>query len=243
MPFGTRGGIVIDYTFPQDAEYEISAALARDLNEGMPVYTEPQVLEVSIDRERVATFTLDAANRAAAATRSDADDFGGRMNRRVAREEQQARNRADENWTVRVPVTAGRREVAVTFLDKAASVPTGKREPFLRPFPRGLNIPEGRYGSYLRHVEISGPYDATGPGQTASRERIFVCRPAAEQATPTPEAESCAKTILASARARARIGGPSAMPTSRRSSSSIAPGTAKQAASTAASRSPSRPCS
>ena len=28
----------------------------------MPVYTEPQVLEVSIDRERVATFTLDAAN-------------------------------------------------------------------------------------------------------------------------------------------------------------------------------------
>ena len=67
MPFGTRGGIRIDYTFPQDAEYEISAALARDLNEGMPVYTEPQVLEISIDRERVATFTLDAANRAAAA--------------------------------------------------------------------------------------------------------------------------------------------------------------------------------
>ncbi len=52
----------IDYTFPQDAEYEISAVLARDLNEGMPIYTEPQMLEISIDRERVATFTLDAAN-------------------------------------------------------------------------------------------------------------------------------------------------------------------------------------
>jgi len=39
MPFGTRGGFRIDYTFPQDAEYEISAALARDLNEGMPIYT------------------------------------------------------------------------------------------------------------------------------------------------------------------------------------------------------------
>jgi hypothetical protein len=197
MPFGTRGGLRIDYTFPQDAEYEISAALARDLNEGMPVYTEPQVLEVSIDRERVATFTLDAASPLPLRP-EDADDFGGRLNRRVAREEQQARNRADENWSVRVPVSAGRREVTVAFLDKAASVPAGKREPFLRPFPRGLNIPEGRYGSYLRYVEIGGPYEGTGPGQTASRERIFVCRPATEQATPTAEAEGCARTILAS---------------------------------------------
>ncbi len=69
MPFGTRGGIVIDYTFPQDAEYEISAALARDLNEGMPVYTEPQVLEVSIDRERVATVHARCRQSAAAAPR------------------------------------------------------------------------------------------------------------------------------------------------------------------------------
>ena len=30
MPFGTRGGIRVDYTFPQDAEYRFSAALARD---------------------------------------------------------------------------------------------------------------------------------------------------------------------------------------------------------------------
>jgi hypothetical protein len=83
LPFGTRGGIRIDYTFPQDAEYSISAALARDLNEGMPVYTEPQVLEISIDRER-RDFTLEAAN--ACRSPEDADDFGGRLNRRVARE-------------------------------------------------------------------------------------------------------------------------------------------------------------
>jgi hypothetical protein len=202
LPFGTRGGIRIDYTFPQDAEYRFSAALARDLNEGMPVYTEPQVLEVSIDRERVATFTLDGANPLPLKP-EDADDFGGRLNRRVAREEQQARNRADEDWAVRVPVGAGQHEVTIAFLDKAASIPAGKREPFLRPFPRGLNIPEGRYGSYLRRVEIAGPYEATGPGRTASRDRIFVCRPAAEQASVTEESERCAKTILASVVRRA----------------------------------------
>jgi len=202
-PFGTRGGIVIDYTFPQDADYEISAALARDLNEGMPVYTEAQVLEVSIDRERVATFTLPAATPLPPAKDADPDDFGGRLNRRLAREEQQARNRADENWRVRVPVKAGRREVTLAFLDKSASIPLGKREPFLRPFPRGLNIPEGRFGSYLRRVEIGGPYDAKGSGQTASRERIFVCRPETEENIATHEAEACARSILASLARRA----------------------------------------
>jgi hypothetical protein len=196
MPFGTRGGLRIDYTFPQDAEYEISAALARDLNEGMPVYTEPQTLEVAIDRRRVATFTLEAAN-ALPLRPEDADDFGGRLNRRVAREEQQARNRADEDWAVRVPVTAGTHEVTVAFLDRAASLINGKREPFGRPFPRGLNIPEGRYGSYLRRVDISGPYDPSGPGQTASRERIFACRPEVELPSVTAEAEACATKILA----------------------------------------------
>jgi hypothetical protein len=203
LPFGTRGGIVIDYTFPQDGEYEISAALARDLNEGMPVYTEPQVLEISIDRERVGLFTLPAATLLPPGERQEPDDFGGRLNGRVAREEQQARNRADENWRVRVPVAAGRREVAITFLGKAASLPTGKREPFLRPFPRGLNIPEGRYGSYLRRVEIAGPFDAKGSGQTASRERIFQCRPSTDERAATPETDACAKNILAGLARRA----------------------------------------
>ncbi len=196
MPFGTRGGLRIDYTFPEDGEYVFSAALARDLNEGMPAYPEPQVLEIAIDRQRVAIFTLAAANLLPSRP-EDADDFGGRMNRRVAREEQQARNRADEDWSVRVPVKAGQREVTVTFLDKAASLVTGKREPFLRPFPRGLNIPEGRYGSYLRRVEIRGPYAAAGAGHTASRERVLVCRPAGAEARVTPESEACARQIFA----------------------------------------------
>ena len=62
LPFGTRGGTVIKYNFPQDGDYAIAATLARDLNEGMPVYEEDQDLEISVDRERVAVFTLKAAD-------------------------------------------------------------------------------------------------------------------------------------------------------------------------------------
>lgn len=60
LPLGTRGGTKISYTFPMDAVYEIRPRLSRDLNESVPLYTEPQVLEISIDGERVGTFTLPA---------------------------------------------------------------------------------------------------------------------------------------------------------------------------------------
>ncbi len=187
LPFGTRGGLSIDYTFPLDAEYRISAELARDLNESLPIYAEPQVLEVSIDRRRVATFTLDSPVPA---------ETGGERPR-LSRAQREEYERADESWFVRLPVAAGRHEIALTFLDRAGTLVTRKREPFLYPFPRGFNMAEQRSGAYLRNVEISGPYDATGPGRSASRTKIFVCRPTDEQSGVTPRSLKCAETIIA----------------------------------------------
>src|SRR5688572_30107540 len=60
LPLGTRGGTRISYPFPMDAVYEIRPRLTRDLNESLPLYTEAQVLEISIDGQRVGTFTLPA---------------------------------------------------------------------------------------------------------------------------------------------------------------------------------------
>jgi len=195
LPFGTRGGIAIDYTFPRDAEYVISAELARNLNEGMPIYAEPQHLEISIDRERVGLFTLEGATPL---PRPPLDEPGSSGEipppDRLPADEQRLRNRADQDWAVRVPVTAGRHEVTVTFLGRTAALDETARLPFLRPYPRGLNIPEGRKGSYLRSVEISGPFDATGPGDTPSRERVFICRPPADGNDGA--SESCAASIL-----------------------------------------------
>ena len=69
LPFGTRGGTVISYTFPMDAEYVISVRLFRDLNESVPLYTEPQQLEISLDGERVGLFILPGVqNQAPAVT-------------------------------------------------------------------------------------------------------------------------------------------------------------------------------
>ena len=58
LPLGTRGGALIPYTFPQDGEYEIQLRLTRDRNEHVEGLREPHELEVLLDRERMASFTV-----------------------------------------------------------------------------------------------------------------------------------------------------------------------------------------
>jgi hypothetical protein len=103
-----------------------------------------------------------------------------------AREE---RNRADQNWDVPVTVTAGAHDIVATFLNQTAALDETPRLPFLRPFPAGNNVPETRLGASLRSVEISGPHGTAATGDSASRRRIFVCRPGASE-------DDCSNTIL-----------------------------------------------
>jgi hypothetical protein len=114
------------------------------------------------------------------------------------------RNRADESWNVRIPVKAGQRDVAVTFVNRTPALDETVRLPFLRPYPAGVNIPETRPGAYLRTVEISGPHDPSGPGVSPSRARIFVCSPETKSRPGSSSNDGeCARTILASLARRA----------------------------------------
>ena len=202
LPFGTRGGMRIRYTFPVDGEYVIKVRLARDLNEQMPVYPDVQQLEVSLDGRRAQLFALPGATRpagrgqgapaaeAATQTRRPGPGAGqapeGQRLQGNAREE---RNRADQNWDVPVTVTAGAHDIVATFLNQTAALDETPRLPFLRPFPAGNNVPETRLGASLRSVEISGPHGTAATGDSASRRRIFVCRPGASE-------DDCSNTIL-----------------------------------------------
>jgi hypothetical protein len=201
LPFGTRGGTVVRYTFPVDGEYMIAAELQRDLNESVPLYAEPQHLEIAVDGERVALFTLPAVpvsppEPQGDLVNSEISQITTRL--RLSPAERAARNRTDADWNVRVPVTAGAHEVTVTFLAKTAALDETARLPFERPYPAGVNIPETRKGAYLRGVEISGPYGAdTGTARAVARGDaasasgpVFVCEPG------NAAAETCATTIL-----------------------------------------------
>ena len=225
LPLGTRGGTRISYAFPMDAVYEIRPRLTRDLNESLPLYTEPQVLEVSIDGQRVGTFTLPGIGaregRGPAPAPEPSDPPGAeppappppstappspgqppgrppisqiQQTVRASAKERQSRNRADESWNLRVPVKAGQRDVVITFLNRVSALDETARLPFQRPYPAGVNIPETRRGAYLRSVEIVGPIDATGPGQSDSRRRIFTC---------STRDEACARKLLSTLARRA----------------------------------------
>jgi hypothetical protein len=203
--FGTRGGTSIRYNFPMDAYYTIRVQLSRDLNEQVPIYVEPQQLEVSIDSERVQLFTLPGAGAPAPAPPTEpvaaADDIpappsppqrGARAANQGGgggRQGQEVRNRADKDWEVRIAVKAGVHQVQVAFIKQTSAVAETARLPFLRPYPADVNIAETRTGAYLRSVEIGGPYDPSGPGDSRSRRRIFICH---------TDDLTCARTILRS---------------------------------------------
>ena len=180
LPWGTRGGTVITHYFPLDGVYDVRITLARDsINDTIVGLREPHQIEVTVDGRRVQLFTVGEV---------PAGDDERRARRRLSRT-------ADAALRVRVPVRAGRRVVGVTFIARPAAEVERVRQPFLRAAPENGDT----HGQpYLSAVTISGPYDPTGPGDTPSRQRLFVCRPVA----PDDEAR-CARTVLSTVARRA----------------------------------------
>jgi hypothetical protein len=164
LPLGTRGGTLIRYHFPQNGEYEVQVWLMRDRNEEIEGLKGSHELEVLLDRERVATFAIAPPPR-------------GESDRSV-----------DANLRARFEVTAGPHDLGVTFVKKPFSLLETKRQP--------LNVHYNFYrhprlGPAVYQVSINGPFDATGPGNTPSRRRIFICRP-----TGPEDEDACAQRIL-----------------------------------------------
>src|SRR5690349_18526061 len=58
LPIGTRGGALVDYTFPMDGDYEFQIRLTRDRNEHVEGLNDAADLELLLDRERVKLFTV-----------------------------------------------------------------------------------------------------------------------------------------------------------------------------------------
>ena len=185
LPFGTRGGTLLRYTFPRDGTYSIRVQLTRYAGasfDEVPVFDEPQRLELSLDGAPVHVFELSPA------VRTEGRGYSG-ANRRGL----------DADWQVRFQAKAGPRDVALTFLNRTPALLENLLEPFERPAPGG---PNGYYttqkGAYLRSVVINGPHETTGAGTTPSRERIFVCRP-----SKALNESGCANKILSALARRA----------------------------------------
>ena len=171
LPFGTRGGTLLDFNFPEDAEYVIAV-----VPDG-PLFIEPHQLEVTLDGERVELFTV---------------------GRTLERGERRSAYAADvEAREIRLRVAAGPHQIGVTFLRKTAAEPERTRKLYLRPFTGEGSGGDSRYQPYVDSVTISGPFEASGARpavDTPSRVRLFGCRPPAGDAAA---ASACARATLA----------------------------------------------
>jgi mono/diheme cytochrome c family protein len=167
MPIGTRGGLSTTFTFAQDGEYEIQVMLMRDLAgvvSGLRDSRQHELL-VLLDREPVHSFTISRAT----------------IGDQVLNE---------KPLKVRIPVKAGRHSLAVTFVKEGSSLIETTKQPTASRFNDRRHP---RTAPAVDQISVTGPYEAKGAGDTASRRRLFVCRPAGEGKS---EEEQCAETIL-----------------------------------------------
>jgi mono/diheme cytochrome c family protein len=181
LPLGTVGGTLVHYTFPLDAEYTFTVKLFRTHHGVTRGLEHPNELEITVDGERVHTVTVGGDADLAALYENEAF----------------ASDAIDPRTKVRVKVKAGQRDVAVDFVEKPPTEDTRPLEPFLR----GSDTRDHLGRPHIDMVTIAGPFNATGPGDTQSRRRIFTCHPA-NTAAETP----CATQIVSTLARRAYRG-------------------------------------
>ena len=185
LPFGTRGGAAFRYNFPVDAEYEVRVELGKSWNSNrIGGLREPHDVVITLDGEPVQVLTVEPRSRRDPA-------------RVAANLYDQPDRSADADLVVRVPVAAGARTVGAAFVSQGSAVVERHRQPFLK-----VHITVGgdqRTQPAVYSITITGPFDATGPGDTASRRRVFTCRPL----PGGPDERACAEDILTTLAGRA----------------------------------------
>jgi hypothetical protein len=150
LPLGTRGGMLVRYTFPLDAEYEFTIRLQRDRNEHVEGIAGSHEVELMLDGERLKVFTVKPP--------------GPGNDHSVV----------DKDLTLRVAVKAGPHVVAAAFPKQPSHLLETGRQPYQAHFNMDRHP---RITPAVYSISVNGPYHAKGPGDTPSRRRIFVCKP------------------------------------------------------------------
>ena len=179
-PYGTRGGVSVRHNFPADGYYgfrvsfhhETTGALVGNGRNALHTEEgEPELLEISIDGERVALLEVNRWMHT-----SDPDGVNIRSER--------------------VFVRAGPRQVSAAFIRRSE----GPLQDLISPHDWSLASTSiaGTYGftvlPHLRDLAIGGPYDPQGVSDTPSRAAVFSCRPA--EGASEAEARDCAQEIV-----------------------------------------------
>jgi len=173
LPVGTRGGILVHYYFPVDGEYIFRARLWRNNVVQVRGLELPTIFELSLDGARVHVA-----------------EFGGPADEAYSfNAHVPAAKDFDDRLEIRLKVKAGPHDVGYAFLMNSSASPIT----LIRPLEReNLDGTANTGIPTLAQAIIVGPMNPIASGDTATRTRIFVCRPPDDDR----DAGACARKIL-----------------------------------------------
>jgi hypothetical protein len=168
-PAGSRGGTAIHHFFPVDGEYEISVSLQRSRDDEYLGFERERKLDLRLDDQRLQLFTLAPSQKKIV--------LGGGTP-------------PDAKLKVRLSVKAGSREIGATFL-KDTVLKEGVID-------RIRSDDVQQYFEGVGSVTVAGPFNVEGPGETLTRDKIFICHP-----SRAADEMACAEKILSNLAHRA----------------------------------------
>ena len=170
MPFGTRGGMIVQHEFPANGEYAIKIT---PISKGNMGDTSPfgeitgEKMEFLLDGQRVKLFDWD-----------------------------KERAREDGTFNVKFQATAGPHTVVVTFLATNNAPGNDLDQHFLRSTIETGGLPGYKFFPHVGKIRIDGPNDAKVASDTPSRRKIYVCHPT----TPASETACAKQIVSTLAR-------------------------------------------
>ena len=188
LPFGSRGGTAIRHNFPTDGEYVLRIRLGRRFdNDAIQGLAAREQLDVRLDGARVKLFEVGGEC-------VDSQEPRCTLPPGVVPVSEYGRT-ADEPLHVRFATKGGPRLIGVSFINRAVGAAEGAG-PVRRPTSELRNTEDAPMS--VASVEVEGPFNAAGPPNTPSRDRILVCRPAGAE-----DEEACAGRVLGTLARRA----------------------------------------
>jgi mono/diheme cytochrome c family protein len=150
LPFGTRGGMLIEHEFPADGEYVFTVKGMTGYFTAVLGNVRGEKLEVTIDGERVYLYDWDTEI-------GNQEGNGGR--------------------TPPISIKAGFHKVGVTFIATSDLPDTGLNKSFVRTMNSPGSISGYTFYPHVGQVFIEGPFNAVPATSTPSRDKIFECYP------------------------------------------------------------------
>jgi mono/diheme cytochrome c family protein len=177
LPFGTRGGLLVEHVFPSDGEYALTVTpIFGDNMSPAGFGSVPcEQIELLLDGERLQLIDWNGGGRAPAAECRGRVQAAGRSGQ--AGPEAFFGGRGGAPMRVRFRTRAGPHKVGATFLATQYAPLLDLDRRFRRSTLQTGPTPGYTFFPHVGTIRIEGPFGATPPTDSPSRRRIFVCTP------------------------------------------------------------------